>query len=283
MTMNGNGRPAARPGQSLPGDIASQIHQQEYQLMVEGARLGRFDKVRQREFYSRLLFTPGLGGTIQPGQYPVFNSIPGDTGQGYAGPLTYRETNWTSKGRISNNQNFVIKAFHVDITRPPTDTAVLPSGVSYDAGIPPHVVDVQNILGSCLLGIQYLTNVVPIGLLADFPSVAGAYGFNAAGRQAPGATAGLDITPDTAPEAIKGYGNLNITRNATQAAFERRARVPTLLQHGEQFNMVVIVPRPITVLAQNATLSNNALVRDATGIFEIEVGFWATESFIEKS
>lgn len=281
--MNGNGRAAPRPGQSLPGDIASQIHQQEYQLMVEGARLGRFDKVRQREFYSRLLFAPGFGGTIQPGQYPVFNSIPGDTGQGYAGPLSYRETNWTSKGRISNNQNFVIKSFHCDITRPPTDTTVLPSNVTFDAGIPPHVVDVQNILGTCILGIQYLTNVVPIGLLADFPSVAGAYGWNAAGRQLPGATPGLDLSPNNNTESVPAYGNLNITRNATQAAFERRARVPTLLQHGEQFNMVVIVPRPIVLLAQNPALSTGTPVRDATGIIEIEVGFWATESFIEKS
>lgn len=279
MTMN-----AGSPGRALPQDIASQIKQQERQLVLEGSRLGRFDKIRQRQFYSRLLFAPGLGGVIAAGQYQVFSSIAGDTGQGYANQLTLRETNWPSKGRISNNQNLVIKAFHCDVTRPPSDPKCYPAGFVGDINIPTHPVDVQNVLKTCVLGIQFLTNVVPIGKLADFPSVGGAFGWNQSGRQQPSVTPGTDASLDLTPaEAVDSYGNLPTTGARTQAAFERRARVPTLLQHGEQFQMVVIVPRAITLLAQNVNLQGNPMLRDATGCVEIEVGFWATESFVEKS
>lgn len=282
MTMGmGNGN---SPGRALPGDIASQIKQQERALVLEGARLGRFDKIRQREFYSRVLFAPGLGGTIQPGTYPVFNSIVGDTGQGYAQPLTLRETNWPSKGRISNNQNLVIKAFHCDVTRQPGDSGLYPQGVTVDLDIPPHPTDVANVLKTCVLGIQFLTNVVPIGKLIDFPAVGGAYGWNQSGRQQPGTTPGADSSLDLVPpEAVEAYGNLPTSGPRTQAAFERRARVPTLLQHGEQFSMVVIVPEAITLLGQNVNLQGDPRVRDATGCIEVEVSFWATESFVEKS
>lgn len=279
MTMN-----ASSPGRALPQDIAAQIKQQERQLVLEGSRLGRFDKIRQRQFYSRLLFAPGLGGVIPAGQYPVFSSIAGDTGQGYATQLTLRETNWPSKGRISNNQNLVIKAFHCDVTRPPSDPKCYPAGFVGDINIPTHVVDVQNVLKTCVLGIQFLTNVVPIGKLADFPSVGGAFGWNESGRQQPSTTPGTDASLDLTPgEAVDSYGNLPTSGARTQAAFERRARVPTLLQHGEQFQMVVIVPRAITLLAQNVNLQGDPMLRDATGCVEIEVGFWATESFVEKS
>lgn len=281
MTMT-PGQPPA--GRALPQDIASQIKQQERDLVLEGARLGRFDKIRQREFYSRVLFAPGFGGIIQANSYPVFNAIVGDTGQGYAQPLTLRETNWPSKGRISNNQNLIIKAFHCDVVRQPSEIALYPAGAQVDTNIPPHPTDVANFLKTAVLGIQYLTNVVPIGKLIDFPAVGGAYGWNQSGRQQPGTTVGADSSLDLAPpEAVEAYGNLPTTGPRTQAAFERRARVPTLLQHGEQFSMVIIVPEQVTLLAQNPNLQADPRVRDATGCLEIEVSFWATESFVEKS
>lgn len=280
MTMN--------LGTNLPGDIASQIKQQERELVLMGARLGNFDKIRQRELYSSFLFAPGLGGTIPAGEYEVFQAVAGDTGQGYNGPLTLRETNWPSRGRISNNQNLIIRGFHVDLRRAPTDPRVIPSGVTVDTNIPPHPADVENFASSCILSIKYLTNTVPLGLVKDFPVVGGAYGFNESGRQGFDGT-GTILETDVTIASISGvggvypYGNLPIFRNATQAAFERRAKVPTLLQHGEQFSMVLTVARPITLLAQNPVGAQYPASRDATGILECRVSFWATESFVEKS
>jgi len=280
MTMN--------LGSNLPTDIATQIKQQERELVLMGARLGNFDKIRQRELYSSFLFAPGLGGVIPAGEYEVFQAVAGDTGQGYSGPLTLRETNWPSRGRISNNQNLIIRGFHVDLRRPPTDPRVIPSGVTVDYNIPPHPYDVDNFASSCILSIKYLTNTVPIGLVKDFPSVGGAYGWNQAARQGydgSGSVLYNDVTIQTISAAggVFPYSNLPITRNSTQAAFERRAKVPTLLQHGEQFSMVLTVARPITLLAQNTAAANLPANRDATGVLEARVSFWATESFVEKS
>lgn len=275
-----------RGGQNLPQGIEAQIKQQERELVLMGERLGRFDKVRQREFYSCFLLAPGLGGQIPAGDYQVFQAIAGDTGQGYSAPLTLRETNWPSRGRISNQQNLLIRAFHVDIRRGPTDPAVYPANTTLDYNIPLHPTDVEAIASGITLSVKYLTNAVPMGLLKDFPVVGGAFGWNQSGRQAPGANGLYDITPalnpDT-PEAVAPYGNLPIVRNATQAAFERRAKVPTLLQHGEQFSMVLSVAKPITLLAQNTAAQSSPAVRDATGVVEVRVSFWATESFVEKS
>lgn len=268
---------------TMPNNIAQSLKQQERELLEAGARLGRFDKIRQREFYSSYLFAPGQGGDVTANTYELFNAVEGDLAQGYNNALTKLETNWPSKGRISNNQNLVIKSLHVDIRRAPTDPRVFASTGGIDFNVPIHPTDVETIMRSMVLGIKYLTNNVPQGLISEFPSVGGVHGFMQSGRQSPALVAGVDQSPDLAAQGVQAYGNLAISRNATQAAFERRAKVPTLLQHGEQFTMTLDVPKAFTLLGANTAAQGDARVRDTTGCFVIRVSFWATESFVEKS
>ena len=277
----------AAAGNGLPQNIAEQIRQQEQKLLIAGQRLGQFDKIRQREFYSEYLFAPGLGGVIPAGNYPVFVAVEGDMGQGWGDAMTLRETNWPQRTRIADNFNLVVKAFHVSIRRSPQDQDAYPTGTTFgvdpgdvDTNVPPHPTDVARIAYGMQLGIKYLTNVVPIGLIADYPSPGDAHGWNQEGRQLPSATAGLDATPNASADT-RGY--LPVTLNATVPALERRAKVATLLQHGEQFNMVLIVSEAITLLGPNAAADADPQQNDASGAVGVRVSFWATESFVERS
>ena len=278
--------------EGLPTNIRDQLRTQERELLIRGQRLGRFNKIRQREFYSSYLFAVGQGGVITANKYPVFTSIKGDQGQGYASAMTERETNWLQRNRLADNHNLLIKAFHVEIKRGPTDQRVYPPEVKpfqaktgfVDTHTPPHPADVQALAYGALLGIQYLTNLVPLGYLADFPSPGGVYGFTEASHQMPtlanDGQSGTLIDPAT---GNKNRAQLPITRNAVQPFLERRAKVSTLLQHGENFSMAIIVPQPIRLLDTNPAAANGAEVNDVSGCLEVRVGFWATESFVEAS
>ncbi len=285
----------------LPQDIRGQLQKQERELLIRGQKLGRFDRIRQREFYSCFLFSPGLGGTIPAGKYELFVTLAGGIGQGYGSPgLTLRETNWQAVRRVADNHNLLIKSFHCAIRRPPsTDQtaqqltiyppSVLTGGLvanppatgKVDLNAPLHPDDVYNIAHGMQLGITYLTNLVPLGMVADFPAPGGAHGFVESSRQFPSnATAGLSST-------ATGAGNraqLPLVRNTCPPVWERRADVPTLLQHSETFSMTLIVANQIQLQDVNsAALGANGENNDATGAVELRVSFWATESFVERA
>lgn len=269
---------------ALPPSIQQSLVQQERDLLVRGQRLGRFDRIRQREFYSSYLFAPGIGAVIQAGKYEVFKALRGEQGQGWPVSLTERETNWTGKGRIPDNLNLVLKSFHASILRPPSTPiypSVGPTPGSVDINVPLHPTDVCNCAYGMLLGVQYLTNIIPIGFLADFPGIGGAFGHNAASRQVPDpllpGVADSDVTNDQA------RAHLPLCASKTVPAFERRQRIGVMLQHGEQFSMVIIVPRAITLQGANVYGEDQTIGNDATGAVEIRIGFWATESFVERS
>ena len=285
--------------------IGESILRQQQQLLETGKKLGQFDRIRQREFYSTYLFTPGKGLLQPSGRFLLFNTLKGGTGQGYNTSLTVRETNWPQSGKLSDQQNLVAHALHVSIQRPPADPQVFPNQLgnpvnlsSIDPTIPLHPSDVETIARNCVLEIQYITEKVPMGHLADFPEAGGVWGFRENARQAPAQgqvgpapyPVGYDATPINAPpfspiQAIPPWAALPISRNAVAAAFERRFRVPLLIQHGEQFQASINIPKPFSTVgpspAQLAT--GQAEYRDAGGCFEIRVGLWCTESFVELS
>jgi len=276
----------------LPEELKKSISDQEGDLLRQGQRFKSFNKIRQREFYSTFLFAPGMGGIIPAGSYDLFKVIKGGTGQGYSAPLSERETNWPQANRVADNHNLVMKSFHCDIKRATSDVTVYPPAVLpavpgtavngfVDLFVPPHAADVKAIATGMILGVTYLTNTVPIGYLSDFPSVGGVVGLNMATRQIAAAAAADPAESSTAA----GAGQrpfYPITRNACNPAFERRPKVPTLLQHGEVFSMTLIVPTPIQLLGIGQTGANGES-NDASGCVEVRVGMWATESFIERA
>lgn len=263
---------------ALPPNIQQSLANQERDLLTKGQRLGRFDRIRQREFYSSYLFAPGFGNTIPAGRYEIFKVLRGEIGQGWPVALTERETNWTGKGRVPDNINLVLKSFHASIIRPPS-TPIYDDMQEVDISVPVHSADVTVMAYGCLLAVQYLTNTIPIGYLADFPGIGGGFGWNGASRQAPDAALpGVSVSLN----AAGAKSNLPLTSSKTCPAFERRQRIGVLLQHGEQFSMVLIVPRSIRLLARTSW-GETAYGNDATGMIEVRVGFWGTESFVERS
>lgn len=278
---------------SLPNDIERQLKQQEQNLLIAG-RDSKFNRIREREMYSSFLFAPGMGGVIGAGTYDLFKVIKGLNGQGFQSPLTELETNWPQPNRIADDHNLLLTALHVGIRRSTTDVTAYPAAVqpvnppvtgTVDLSVPVHPADVAAAAYGMLLGITFLTNTVPYGLLSDFPEVGGANGFNQAGRQIAGA-AGAAPAFATTPAAAGARAFLPITRNATNPAFERRFAVPIFLKHGDTFSIQLIVPNPITLLDVSASVGGEGTFgesNDVTGCFTIRVGLWVVESFIEHS
>lgn len=274
---------------SLPSSIGANLKEQERALLIDGLRLGPPDTIRTRLFFSTRLFAPGLGGTIQAGQYPIFTAAFSDVGQGYGNPMTYRETNWLSRGRTPDQQNLYWQALQCAIRRGPTDPSAYPSGTAFgvgpgevDAGVPLHPVDVVNIAANFTIWIQYLSMQWPLGKLKDFPAPGGQFGYVQASRQGPATPVGISATTTTRNGA---RGLLPIARNATVAGFERRFKVAQMLQHAEQFQMYLRLDRPLTLLGPNPIIEEGSpqQINDASGAFEVQVGFWAVESVKETA
>jgi hypothetical protein len=267
---------------SLRGMVQKQISK----VLERGARFGSFDQIRQRHFWSNYLFAGFAGSSIPAGTYEIFKTIPGGIGQGYGIPLTVRETNWLGAGRVPDNQNFAITELGVTITRPPANpqatpgTAFLnapPNGIAASMSpgqvaaingiVPVLPVDAQSILYGTVLEFSFLTNNVPLGLLADFSQSGGAYGFSAGGYLTADVAGGR-----AAPTEAMPCGDP--TNGIPAAAFRRKLEVPIMLQHGESMGMRLNVPKAIPI---------QSLVNGGGGWFEVRVDWWATESFAQKS
>lgn len=253
--------------------LKEMVQKQVSRVLERGSRLERFDQLRSRHFWSSYLFAYGAGNDIAQGPYDVFKAIPSQTGQGYPTnvPLTLRETNWLNSGRVPDNQNFVITEIGCSIIRPPACDAATPVNAPLNgiwSNLPPatqalinaltplHPADVANIAYGTVLEMQFLTNSVPLGLVADFSQSAGIRAFHTA-------------TNGVAP-LVPG----DPTNGIPAAAFRRKLEVPILLQHGETMGMRLNVHRPI---------STYDLISGGAGWAEIRVDWWAHESFAEKS
>jgi len=278
---------------SLKAMVAAQIDR----VIRRGTRAERFDQLRSRHFWSSYLFLADpTTNIIQAGQYDVFKAIPSSTGQGYPTnvPLTIRETNWLNAGRVPDNQNFVITEIGATIKRPPAvdnlGLLAIPSFAPTNgiwANLPAaqqanitggaqnraiHPNDAAAILYGIVLEMSFLTNNVPLGLLADFSQSSGIYAFqtddhaNYAGI----AGSGNDVLGSSFGDPCNGI---------PAAAFRRKLEVPILLQHGENMGMRLNIPRNIQVQDTAAVEASGY----GTGWFEIRIDWWAHESFAEKS
>lgn len=261
--------------------LKDMVQKQVSRVLERGSRLERFDQLRSRHFWSSYLFAVGAGNPIPPAPYDLFKVIPSATGQGYPTnvPLTLRETNWLNPGRVPDNQNFVITEIGVSVIRPPALDAAGGGGVpgfaptnGIWANLPApiqaliaqnrqlHPQDVANILYGAVLEMQFLTNAVPLGLLADFSQSAGIVAWQ-----------GTGVGLDAAAAVIAGGDPVN---GVPAAAFRRKLEVPILLQHGETMGMRINVHRAIDTLT---------LALGGAGWAEVRVDWWAHESFTEKS
>lgn len=269
------------------------VDSQVQRVITRGQRAERFDRLRNRHFWSSHLFIADpVSLTIPAGGYDIFKAIPSGTGQGYPTnvPLTLRETNWLNSGRVPDNQNFVITEIGVTVKRPPATDGLASSD---SPGFPPtnglwynltpaqqafinggaqnrevHPMDSMALLYGGVLEMSFLTNNVPLGLLADFSQSAGSIAQVGLFAQYP--ALGSGNSPAFGGDAVNGVAC---------AAFRRRLEVPILLQHGENMGMRINFPRTIQV--QNTIPDENTGF--GTGWFEIRVDWWAYESFVDLS
>jgi hypothetical protein len=272
-----------------PFSLKGMVQRQTAKVLRRGVRFGSFDQIRQRHFWSSYLFPGFAGSAIPGGTYEIFKTIPGGIGQGYNLPLTVRETNWLGAGRVPDNQNFAITELGASIRRPPANpqgaphvpgaafTFAPPNGIAASMGAgqvaainglaPILPVDAQSILYGTVLEFSFLTNNVPLGLLADFSEPGGVYGMSTSSY----AMADLNASRASPTEALPPG---DPTNGIPAAAFRRKLEVPIFLQHGESMGMRLNVPKAIPI---------QTLVNGSSGWFEVRVDWWATESFAEKS
>lgn len=243
---------------ALPPRIRESVGKQAGRLLRSGRRFERFDQIRQRHFWSTHLFVPDANGYIQSGDnFGVFTTPAGQNGQGFAVPLTDRETNWPSARRVPDNQNFQVTELGVTLAITPTSAATDPNDAGLDAVVPAAVANC--FMRHVVVSIFYLTNQVPLGMCSDF-------------AQAAGPSMGSYV-PYPTPAIATGGGDTYVpsgfvTNGFVAPGLRRRLKIPILLQHGETFSFLYQIPRTLFVAD-----------------YEIyaRLDFWATESFVEKS
>lgn len=236
---------------ALPNQIRSSIARQAGRVLQTGQRFKAFDQVRQRHFWSTVLFTPTAAGYIAQGRNDLFITPPGQAGQGFAAALTERETNWKSANRVPDNQNFEVLEVGVTLGIVPSDVAA--DGSNADE-IPQPVV-ANSFAQNTVVAITYLTNTVELGLVNDF-------------AQAAGPQMGTYIPYDSGVADTKLTSRF-LTNGFAAPGLRRRLKVPILLQHGETFSFTYLTPRSFFV--------------STAWQFYARLDFWATESFVEKS
>lgn len=263
------------------------VSKQVDKVLKKGSRLGNFNQIRQRHFWSTYLFVADpTTSKIPAGSYDIFKTIPGSSGQGYPTNinLTLRETNWLNAGRVPDNQSFAIQEIGVTIRNPPIDhgtpanqaaTSVyanlsagqktyLAPGVSKSL----NMQDAYNIACGTVLEMSFLTNNVPLGLLIDFSQSGGI-------MTPPNNTPGLD--------ANDAHGNTAPVLGLGCAAFRRKMEIPILLSGGENMGMRLTVPRDIQMMDPNVTTPAAGATQGGKGWYEVRVDWFAIESFVEKS
>jgi hypothetical protein len=235
----------------VPSNVRGSIARQARDVLVTGQRFKRFDQVRQRHFWSMQQFSADADGYIPAGEFDIFITPPGQVGQGFAVPLTERETNWRSSNRVPDNQNFDITEIGVGLS-PVTDE--IDDEAANQLRIPDGPA-MNQFLCNTLVAIRYLTNSVELGYCSDFAQASGP----TMGTYKPFDTVGQD-TRSTTRFALNGMASPGL---------RRRFKIPIMLQHGEVFSFRFIVPRTYFVGDDVALLAR--------------LDFWATESFVERS
>jgi hypothetical protein len=264
----------------MPPTIQSIVDAQVAKVLKRGDRMAKFDQIRQRHFWSTYLFIADpTTNVIASGQYDIFKTIPGQSGQGYPTNvnLTTRETNWLNSGRVPDNQNFAITEIGVTVRNAPLEnstpantssvgiysqlSATQKTYVNFGLGRSLTNFDGWQIATNTVLEMSFLTNSVPLGLCADFSQSGGIQ------TMPQNFAAGNEVSRfllNAAP--VNGLG---------AAAFRRKFQIPILLQHGENMGMRLNIARSFPILDPED--------QGGVGWFEIKVDWWAIESFVEKS
>ncbi len=236
--------------------IAAGVRRQSANLLKTGKRYDKFDQIRQRHFWSSYFFAPDPNGYIPANRYTLFTTPVGSNGQGFpsGAVITERESNWKSQNRVPDNQNFEINEL---------GCAVMGAAFAFTpqqqiaAVTPPNAGALSNFFQSALLSITYLTNSVPLGLLADFAQSSGPFfGIN-------------NQFEDSIYHSV-------VSNGLAAPALRRKFKIPILLQAGESFNFTIEVPRPVFVGVGGDS-------PEGKGPFLVRMDFFATESFVEKS
>ena len=218
---------------ALPRDIKKSVTKQTDQVLTTGNRFKRFDQIRQRHFWSTYRFVPDANGFVASGDFDVFQTPPGQAGQGYTNQLTLRETNWPSANRVPDNQNFEITEIGVSAQCSATANAAL-LGLEYNSQVYQGLEN--EVLRNLVVSITYLTNQIPLGMATDF-----------AQASAPMVGYFQPASPFTgaAPPVV---GNADRRRTFVSNGFagpalRRRFKIPILLQHGETFKFTYTIPQ----------------------------------------
>ena len=246
---------------ALPLGIQKTVGRQAQNLLVTGQRFTRFDQIRQRHFWSTYRLNSDANGYLKPGDFDVFQTPPGQAGQGFPVPLTQKETNWPSANRVPDNQNFEVTELGVTIVgvniKEQGEQNVSPYNMAGVFG----TLESQ-ILQNLRVSITYLTNSVPLGMATDF-------------AQASGPALG-DYTVASQGDAAAAF----TTNGFAAPGLRRRFKIPLLLQHGETFRFTLSVDQ-----GRQPFLGGILFDETATELAyaDIRLDFWATESFVEKS
>ena len=246
---------------ALPQGIQRSVGRQAQGLLVTGQRFTRFDQIRQRHFWSTYRFSTDANGYLKPGDFDVFQTPPGQAGQGFQTQLTQKETNWPSANRVPDNQNFEVTELGVSIvnvTIKEQDQQV-PGPLSL-AGVF-GTLETQ-ILQNLRVAITYLTNSVPLGMATDFAQASG---------PAPG-----DYVFANQGTAVAAF----TTNGFAAPGLRRRFKIPILLQHGETFRFTLSIDQGRQPFLGGIQADETAQLIESA---DVRLDFWATESFVEKS
>lgn len=248
--------------------INSQVAAQTRQLLTTGNRFKRFDQIRQRHFWSTYRFTPDANGFIPSGDFDVFQTPAGQSGQGYSLQLTLRETNWPSANRVPDNQNFEITEVGITGTvYAAANVALL--GNEFNSQV---FQGLENeIMRNLVVSITYLTNQIPLGMATDFAQASGpTCGFYEPASAYTGAAPPVAGNPDRRRTFV--------TNGFAGPALRRRFKIPILLQHGETFKFTYSIPQ-----GRGPYVAKIDPGDSAWPYIDLRLDFWATESYVERS
>ena len=250
-------------------NIRRSVNRQATRLLETGGRFNRFDQIRQRHFWSKARFTPDANGFIASGDYDIFQTPAGQSGQGFATQLTLLETNWQGAGRVPDNQNLVIDEIGVS-AQVTTAAGVAVVGNEFNSQVY-HLLE-NELLRNTVLAITYLTNTVPLGMCTDFAQASGPHvGFYEPGSPFTDAAPPVSAVPDRRRTFV--------SNGVPSPALRRRFKVPIMLGHGETFSFTLQVAQGRGPFVARIDPNDAA----TTPNIDVRVDFWATESFVEKS
>ena len=252
----------------VPRKIRREVNAQTDKLLTTGNRFKRFDQIRQRHFWSKYRFTPDANGFIASGDFDVFQTPAGQSGQGYTTQLTLLETNWPSANRVPDNQNFEITEIGVSVQCTATANVAL-IGNEFQSQV--YQAAENELIRNTVVNITYLTNQIPLGMATDFaqPSapMIGWYEPNTA------------VTTATPPVLTNPDRRRNFVGNGFAApGLRRRFKIPILLQHGETFKFTFTVTQ-----GRGPYIAKIDPGDSAWPYLDMRLDFWATESYVEKS